>query len=321
MRSRRSNTQKIGVLAYPRAQLAAVYGLVDLFEAANRLASEDASCAARLEVEKLVVAKPLVRPDTPLTALVVPPSLHPGDPQAHPKRLVDWTAARYAEGTLLCSVCAGTFLLAQTGLLDGRAATTHWALEPLFRSRFPAVDLDIDKLLIDDGDIVTAGGLMAWTDLGLRVVDRLLGRKIMLTTARFFLVDPGGREQRFYSGFSPELGHGDAPILKTQRWLQTKSAKKISVPMMAAQAKLGERTFLRRFHKATGFRPTQYVQRLRVGTARGLLEASRYTVDEIAWKVGYEDSSAFGKTFRSIMGLSPGEYRRRFCVARIDDKE
>jgi len=309
-------THRIGILVYRDAQASAVLGLTDLLETANRLRAERGVSSAGLEVQHWRVDDGLSIPDTPLTALILPPSLVDGAAGEQAGPLAPWIADRHGEGTLVCSVCAGAFLLAETGLLAGRPATTHWALAERFAERYPDIALDTDKLLIEDGDIITAGGLMAWVDLGLKLVDRLLGPAIMLSTARLFLVDPGGREQRFYSIFAPNLTHGDAAILKVQRWLQSRSGEKITQAMMAAEAGLGERTFLRRFHKATGLKPTQYIQHLRVGKARDMLELSVLTVDEIAWRVGYEDPSAFRKIFQRVMGLSPGEYRRRFGVAR-----
>ncbi len=154
---------------------------------------------------------------------------------------------------------------------------------------------------------------MAWVDLGLRLVGRFLGPSTLLMTARYFLVDPGGREQRFYSAFSPVLTHGDEAILKVQRWLQSVIGKSPSVVMMAAKAGLGKRTFLRRFKRATGLRTTEYVQHLCVGKSRELLELTSMSQQEIAWKVGYEDPGAFRRVFVKLMGLSPGEYRRRFA--------
>jgi transcriptional regulator GlxA family with amidase domain len=141
----------------------------------------------------------------------------------------------------------------------------------------------------------------------------------MLATARMFLVDSGGREQRYYSCFAPQLTHGDGAILKVQHWLQIRCTEKVSLPRMAAEAGLGERTFLRRFHKATGLKPAQYLQQLRIGKARDLLELEALAIEEIAWRVGYEDAGAFRKLFRRVMGLSPGEYRRRFAVTRSTD--
>ncbi|WLT30812.1 GlxA family transcriptional regulator [Geothrix sp. PMB-07] len=310
----RNTTHTLGILAYPGAQLAAVHGLKDLLEAASRLRAQQAGSCVSFLVQ--VLEGPLEAPTTPWTALLLPPSLTGGALPEPSAARTDWLSARHAEGTVLCSVCAGAFLLAETGLLEGRPATTHWALAERFAGRFPGVALDADRLLIDDGDLITAGGLMAWVDLGLRLVDRYLGSAALLATARYFLVDPGGREQRFYSSFVPPLTHGDAAILKVQHWLQAHSGDKVSVPQLAARAKLGDRTFLRRFQRATGLNPGQYLQRLRVGKARDLLEQSDAAIDEVAWQVGYEDPSAFRRVFHKVMGLSPGEYRRRFAVMR-----
>lgn len=198
--------------------------------------------------------------------------------------------------------------------------TTHWAYAKRLQERFPQVRVDADRLIIDDGDVITAGGLMSWTDLGLRLVDRLLGPSVMIGTASMLLVDPPGREQRYYSVFSPRLTHGDAAVLKVQHWLQATQAKDIALGTLAALAKLEERTFLRRFQKATGMTTTEYCQRLRVGRARELLQFGTASIDRVAWEVGYNDSSAFRKVFTRIVGLSPGEYRRRFSAGLAMEK-
>ncbi|ATB40528.1 AraC family transcriptional regulator [Cystobacter fuscus] len=314
----------IGLLIYPGAQLSAVHGLTDMFRIANRLAAQQGLSgvpALRVshwrpgeggEVERVFDTH--AQAGESLVALILPPSLEEEPRVERRKTLARWIAARHAAGTTLCSICAGAFLLAETGLLDGRPATTHWSLAERLSERFPAIRLEADKLLIEDGDIITAGGVMAWVDLGLRLVDRLISPGLMLATARFFLVDPAGREQRFYSHFSPKLHHGDEVILKVQHWLQARGSEKVTLPMMAAQAMLGERTFLRRFQKATGLTPTTYVQYLRVGKARELLEFSNLSIEQVAWRVGYEDPGAFRKIFFKRVGLSPGDYRRRFSV-------
>lgn len=302
----------IGILQYPGVQVAAVLGLRDLLQTALRLDARHDGEAPRLEIRVLTMTSRPPRLATPLTILVLPPSLDEITPAKVTGALANWLRTQHRRGTVLCSICVGAFLLAEAGLLDGRPATTHWALEPEFAARFPLVDVDTDRLIIDDGDMITAGGVMAWLDLGLLFVHRFLGPSTMLATARHFLVDPGGREQRFYRAFAPVLTHGDGAILDAQRWLRANSGEKVDVPRMAAVARLGERTFLRRFQGATGLRPTEYLQHLRVGKARDLLERSDRPVEEIASCVGYDDPSAFRKTFQRLMGLSPSEYRRRF---------
>jgi transcriptional regulator GlxA family with amidase domain len=153
---------------------------------------------------------------------------------------------------------------------------------------------------------------MAWTDLVLRLIDRHLGPLVMMETARRLLVDPPGREQSYYSTFTPRLNHGDGAILKVQRWLQATEARDIDLATLAMQAGLEERTLLRRFQKATGLTTTEYCQRLRVGRARELLQSSPLAADQVAWEVGYADAGAFRKVFTRIVGLTPAEYRKRF---------
>nr|WP_302795478.1 helix-turn-helix domain-containing protein [Shinella daejeonensis] len=244
--------------------------------------------------------------------MILPPSLDGPATAGTAAPYVDWLRGRHAEGAILASVCAGAFLLGETGLLDGRPSTTHWILEDQFRDRFPRVPVDVDRLLIDGGQILTAGGVMSWTDLCLRLVERLRGAEVMTQTARFLLVDPPGREQRYYSIFPPRTGHGDTAVLEVQRWLQETEAKDISLETLATRAGLERRTFLRRFRKATGMTTSEYGQRLRVSRACELLQFSGLTVEQIAWETGYGDPGSFRKIFARFIGLTPGEYRQRF---------
>lgn len=199
-------------------------------------------------------------------------------------------------------------------MLAGRNVTTHWLYANDFRARFPEARLDTDRLVIDEGDIVTAGGAMAWTDLGLRLVDRYLGASVMLDTARLLLIDPPGREQCYYSAFAPNLKHGDSAILKVQHWLHATDNREIILTELAELAGLEERTLLRRFKKATGMTTGEYLQRMRVGRAKELLQTTKLPFDRIAWDVGYGDASAFRKVFQKIVGLPPSEYRQRFSI-------
>lgn len=318
------DTIEIALVLYPGAQMSAVLGMTDLFELANRTAgrkSRDTPLAS-LRVSHWRADQPGHAParvfDTHSEAsgapevYVVPPALgEPISPEdAAP--LAGWLRERHGAGGVLASVCAGAFVLGETGLLAGRAVTTNWVYDEAFRSRFPRAKLDTDRLLIDDGDIITAGSLMAWTDLGLRLVGRFLGPTVMIETARVLALDPPGREQRYYSAFAPRLSHGDAAILKVQHWLQVSEGKDLNLATLAALAGLEERTFLRRFQKATGLTTTDYGQRLRVGKARELLQFTMQSVDKVAWQVGYGDAGAFRKVFARIVGLTPSDYRARF---------
>ncbi|WP_296752025.1 GlxA family transcriptional regulator [Thiobacillus sp.] len=316
---------EIGLVLYPGAQLAAVLGLTDLFDLANRMAARhrkrDSSLLRVSHWQLDAAGKTPVRvfdthPDDEgrLSVLILPPGL--GEPLSAEAAapFTGWLRNHHGMGVALGSVCAGAFLLGETGLLAGRTVTTHWLYVELFQARFPEARMDADQLIIDDGDIITAGGAMAWTDLGLRLVDRFLGPTVMIETARVLLVDPPGREQRYYSPFSPRLTHGDTAVLKVQHWLQATDAKDIALATLAERAGLEERTFLRRFQKATGMTTREYCQRLRVGKAREMLQFGRLPIDRIAWEVGYSDPGTFRKIFVRIVGLTPGEYRRRFSA-------
>jgi transcriptional regulator GlxA family with amidase domain len=311
---------EVAILLYPGCQMAMVHGMTDLLQVAVHFAEAKGAQPLRVSHWQRSDGAPARIYDSHADGdgmpdiVIVPGRLTgPADaeeaiPYAH------WLRERHAAGATLTANCGGVFMLAETGLLAGRPATTHWQFADMFRQRFPNIRMDADKIVIEDGEIITAGGLMAWTDLGMRLVDRLYGPTIMLETGRFLLIDPAGREQRHYSSFAPRLNHGDEPILKVQHWLQAKQARAVSAADMAREAGMEERTFLRRFKAATGMTPTDYCQHIRVGKARELLEFTRRPVDQIAWSVGYEDASAFRRLFQRIMGLSPGEYRQRFST-------
>jgi transcriptional regulator GlxA family with amidase domain len=168
------------------------------------------------------------------------------------------------------------------------------------------------RILVDDGDVITAGGLMAWVDLGLELVARFVHPALMRELGRVLVVDTAPREQRFYQSFIPRLDHGDDAILKVQHMLQRSYAEGMSVHALADAAHMSERSFLRRFDAATGLTPVRYLQRLRIQKACELFETSARPVEAIAHAVGYEDVSAFRKVFVRTMGLTPREFRRRF---------
>jgi len=301
----------IAIIAYPGVQMSAVLGLEDLFMIANRNVQQPG--CAQLMVRQVAKREMDERTSAAFDAVILPPSLEHSRGEGH-KSIHTWLRAQHSAGALMCSVCAGAFWLGHAGLLQGRTITTHWDLEEKFRTTFPLTRVNAEHLLIDDNDIVTAGGLMAWLDLGFFIVNRWLGPQVVSQTARHLLVDPSGREQRNYRSFTPSLGHGEPAILALQHWLEAHVDNDISVETMAARTHLSSRTFLRRFKAATGFTPNAYLQNLRIEKARGLLERTRMPVSEIGWSVGYHDASAFSRLFRSTTGLTAGEYRNRFGV-------
>ncbi|WP_419906095.1 GlxA family transcriptional regulator [Hoeflea sp.] len=308
---RQSTDASIAIMAYPGVQMSAVLGLEDLFMIASGNSRREGG--PELRVSQLAQAA-ATEDCGAYDAVILPPNLT-GARGAEAVETQEWLNRQHAAGTIMCSVCAGAFFLGHAGLLAGRPATTHWALEDEFRAAFPDVHLAPEHLIVDDNDIVTAGGLMAWLDLGLFVVNRFLGPQTVSQTARHLLIDPGGREQRNYRSFRPPLGHGDAAILKIQHWLEAHCDEGVAINDLAMRSHLSQRTFLRRFKAATGQTPSAYLQKLRIEKARGLLERTRIPVSEIGWRTGYADPSAFGRLFRQTTGLTPGEYRSRFGIS------
>jgi len=314
---------EVGMVLYPGCQTAMIHGMTDLLDIAGHFSEKRGGLKLRVSHwrpdgdggwSRVSDTHPELGTATEPDVLLVPGRLTGPMEAEEAVPYARWLLDRHARGTTLAANCGGVFALAATGLLSGRPATTHWLFADAFRARFPDVRLDTDRMVIEDGDILTAGGLMAWTDLGLRMVDRLLGSTVMVDTGSFMLIDPAGREQKHYSRFAPKLTHGDEAILRVQHWLQAREAKAVSVGEMAKVIAMEERTFQRRFKAATGMKPTEYAQHLRVGKARELLEFSRRSVEQIAWAVGYEDAAAFRKLFHRLVGLSPGDYRHRFAA-------
>ena len=322
---------EIAIVCYPGAQETCIHGLTDLFMYADYFARMHAAGVPPS------TPSPATRDDQPYlctthlressdrsdfksppdasdaTSLVIIPAFQLGPPAPnYSRQTAAWVARRHSEGAVIAAVCGGVFLLADSGLLNGRRVTTHWMFAAELQRRHPGLRVDSDRAVIADADIITAGGVLAWADLGLTLVERLLGRTVMCSTARFMLMDPPGREQSFYGEFTPPLRHGDKTIVSIQHWLHANSAATCPVAELAEHAGLGARTFLRRFVKATGMKPSEYHQRLRVARSRELLEFTRDTVEQIAVAAGYEDTRGFRRTFKRMIGLSPAEYRRRF---------
>jgi transcriptional regulator GlxA family with amidase domain len=228
------------------------------------------------------------------------------------RSLVSWLRTRNERGTILCAVCAGVFLVAQTRLLDGRTATTHWNLSEEFAGRYPDVILKKERMIVDEGDIITAGGVTAFIDLALYMAGRFGSPELSSVLSRMLLIDPARRLQTPYAEYRFNTSHRDRSILKAQDWMEENMTAPLSVPLLADRAGLGERTFARRFKKATGDTPLEYLQYLRIRKARSLLETTDEPVEVITSRTGYEDASSFRRLFKKATGLSPTAYRKKF---------
>lgn len=231
--------------------------------------------------------------------------------------VVRWLSRVHDGGASLCSACSGVLLLAETGLLDGREATIHWAYARTFTRNFPEVRLSLEKVLVvagDRGQFVMSGASASWHDLVLYLVSRHVGPTAAQAISKFLLLQWHVDGQAPYVVFEAPLDHGDAAVLDAQRWLADHFTVASPVDEMVKRSGLAERSFKRRFTEATGMSPISYVQQLRVEEAKRRLERTDASIEQISWKVGYEDPAFFRRLFKRITRITPGAYRRKFRV-------
>lgn len=230
----------------------------------------------------------------------------------HEGEAVEWLKEHYRRGAQIATVCTGAFVLAETGLLDGKTATTHWGAAHEFRKRYPRVDLKPARLITDEGDLFCSGGMNAGTDLALYLVEKYCGHEVALQGSKTMISDIGRTLQTPYAIFQYQKDHHDSQILAVQKLMETGFDQDHPYEGLARRFGMSRRTFERRFKAATGDTPLMYLQRIRVEAAKQMLESQGLSFDEITYRVGYEDSSAFRKVFLRQTGLHPIEYRRRF---------
>lgn len=214
--------------------------------------------------------------------------------------------------TRVASLCTGAFLLADAGLLNGKSATTHWALEKIFRNFYPQVHLEIDKTVVDNGETLCCGGGMSWQNLILHILHQK-GANHALKVARTFLMQTHEFGQRPYSGLMAS-SHTDGIIAKAQDWMMNHYSEATAANIGVSLSGLAPRTFQRRFKSATGITPTQYVQQLRIEKSKLYLTETKTPVEAIGTKVGYDDPSFFRRLFKRSTGVSPLQFRQHFSV-------
>jgi transcriptional regulator GlxA family with amidase domain len=232
-------------------------------------------------------------------------------------RLVEWLRQMHDRGAVICSACSGIFLLAETGLFDGKDVTVHFRYARAFAATYPSIAIHPERALVIAGlreELVTSGASTTWHDLVLYLISRYAGAAAAQEVARMFALQWHQDGLAPYIIFEGKSDHGDAEIESAQQWLRDHFAVANPVEEMIKRSKLAERTFKRRFALATGLPPIAYVQRLRIEDAKRRLERTDASVDEISWRVGYEDSAFFRRLFKRTTGLAPGAYRKRFRI-------
>jgi transcriptional regulator GlxA family with amidase domain len=328
----------ISVLAFPDASVSSLTGMFDVFNSFDVIRNLDDLVTGESPFSAEIVAadmSPLrtasgvmISPhrsidDIDRTDIVLVPSVIADDGEWVKGRypgLINWMEAMHRRGAMLCSACSGVLLVAETGLLSGMDATIHWAYAPTFERNFPDVPLRIDEVLIASGDrqqFVMSGASASWHDLVLYLISRHYSEAAAMAMAKFMLLQPHADGQAPYVGFSRRTDHGDALIGRLQEWLETGFSEGNPVEAMVKSSGLPERTVKRRFSRATGYAPLEYVHRLRIEAAKRLLERTDKPIDEVSWEVGYLDPAFFRRLFKRHTRLVPGQYRRKFSMASL----
>jgi transcriptional regulator GlxA family with amidase domain len=248
------------------------------------------------------------------TDLLIIPSLSYGYHEVikDNKELIDWIREQYKNGAEIASICTGAFLLAATGLLEGKTCSTHWNAAADFRKLFPNIKLQADKLIVVEPGIYTNGGAYSFLNLVLFLVEKYFDRQTAIMCSKVFQIDMDRTSQSPFFIFQAQKNHGDALIGEAQSFIEENLSGKISFEDLSSKLAISRRNFDRRFIKATGNTPVEYLQRVKVEVAKKTLEKGRRSIFEVMNEVGYSDDKAFREVFKKITGLSPLDYRMKF---------
>ena len=323
---------RVRLVAIPEVMASTLMGLYDVLNSLALLSTYSEGLAGRARFDAEIVATTAGRlasaSGVPIEArrsieqidsadVIIIPSIlvERGEwQQGRYPAIVKWLTDMHAAGAQLCSACSGVLLLAETGLLDGKDATVHWMYAATFRRNFPNVRLRLDRALVAAGkhqEFLMSGASTSWHDLVLYLIAQHAGPTAAQAVAKFFAFQWHADGLSPYVVFEPVTDHGDAAIHKAQSWLSRHFSVANPIEQAARVSGIPERSFKRRFKSATGHAPIDYVQRLRVEEAKRRLERTGEPVDEISWKVGYEDPAFFRRLFKRITGVTAGAYRRK----------
>lgn len=328
---------RVSIVATPDAQVTPLSGLYEVlgaFELLAGLAPElprrpfqveivAASHAPTHGASGLPIAAHCTVAEVEHTDIAIVPLMMFSGPEWETGRqpeIVEWLRRMHHRGALLCSTCTGVLLLAETGLLQGREATIHWAFAPTFRRNFPDVGLRLEEVLITADNperFVMTGGVTSWHDLALHLITRYVGVAAAQAMARLMLLHWHPEGQAPYIGFMPGREHGDSAVAELQRWIEANLSAANPIEEMTRRSSLSMRSLERRFMKATGHSPIAYVQNLRIEAAKRQLERTDKPVETISYEIGYENPAFFRRLFKRRTRLTPGQYRQRFTTPPV----
>ena len=228
------------------------------------------------------------------------------------ENFIPWIVKQYQKGAEVASLCIGAFILASTGLLNGKECSSHWKTANEFREMFPEVTLVDGRIVTEQQGLYSSGGATSYWNLLLYLVEKHAGREIAIIASKVYALEIDRKSQSPFIMFNGQKKHEDDPIKQAQEYIENNVTEKISVEDLSLKFAIGRRHFERRFKKATNNKPVEYIQRVKIEAAKKSLESSRKNVNEVMYDVGYSDTKAFRNIFKRITGLSPVEYRNKY---------
>jgi len=228
------------------------------------------------------------------------------------KLLVPWIVQQYKKGAEVASLCVGAFLLASTGLLNGKKCSTHWGFTNEFREMFPEVDVQDGSIVTEDNGIYSSGGANSYWNLLLHLVEKYTDRETAILVSKYFAIDIDRNSQSAFAIFKGQKEHRDEVIKKAQDYIEQHIEERMNVEELATKVAIGRRSFERRFRLATNNSVLEYIQRIKIEAAKRSFESSRKNINEVMYHVGYTDTKTFRTTFKKITGLTPVEYRNKY---------
>lgn len=312
-------TFKVGIYIHPSSPVSSVTGVWDIFSLAKQLIAPETDLQLSLIGTKHFSQYPnspiSLSPTSSLESsdydLIIITALGPIPKNGieFAPTLVDWLKECANNGAAIASVCTGAFLLASTGLLNHRKATTHWKMASQFKIQYPNVELRIESMLTHDGSFFCSGGAYAYQSLCLYLIDTYFGRELAETCSSLLMIELNTKSQLTFAGLQALKAHDDSAIISIQNWLEDNLEKIPSIDTIATHFNMSSRNFVRRFKTATNETPSNYIQRLRIERAKFLLQSGNETIDSICYQVGYQDVQYFRTLFKKISGMTPSEFR------------
>ncbi len=326
--------EKIFLLATDSSSVVRLSGALDIFNVANVLSNilnpgEDPAfeCSVvSVDTGKLELCRGLradldigIHPYEQADAIVATGFLyqsmdHLVEKLDQSKSAINWIRKQYENGALIGAGCSGTLLLAETGLLDGKTATTSWWANDFFKKRYPKTELLIDRLLVTDGRLYTGGSVTSYLNIILGLIEKFAGKELALSCSKMMLIDINRFSQAPFAMLQSILDHSDDIVTKAQYWINEHLHEKIDLLNLAGHLGITYRTLIRRFKAATGETPVKYIQKTRIEAAKRLLETTELNLDSVMDRVGYFDPSSFSLLFKRLTQLTPREYRLRFSM-------